>query len=65
MDTNTGKKGHFSNNKLFKVLIDKGIKKKVSANWMKSVRPPLQNSVTAETPTPRSFAKSVAPLTVM
>ena len=28
MDTNAGKKGRFSYNKLFKLLIDKGIKKK-------------------------------------
>ena len=28
METNIGKKGRFSNNKLFKLLIDKGIKKK-------------------------------------
>lgn len=41
MDTNAGKKEHFSYNKLFKLLIDKGIKKKASANWMKSVRPLL------------------------
>lgn len=65
MDTNAGKKVHFSYNKLFKLLIDKGIKKKASANWMKSVRPLLQNSVTAETPIPRSFAKSIATSTVM
>ena len=28
MDTHTGKKGRFSYNKLFKLLIDKGVKKK-------------------------------------
>ena len=28
MDTHAGKKGRFSYNKLFKLLIDKGIKKK-------------------------------------
>lgn len=28
METNIGKKGRFSYNKLFKLLIDKGIKKK-------------------------------------
>lgn len=65
MDTHAGKKGRFSYNKLFKLLIDKGIKKKASANWLKSVRPLLQSSVAAETPIPRSFAKSVAPSTVM
>lgn len=65
MDTHAGKKGRFSYNKLFKLLIDKGIKKKASANWLKSVRPLLQSSVAAEAPIPRSFAKSVAPSTVM
>lgn len=65
MDTNIGIKGHFSYNKLFKLLIDKGIKKKASANWLESVRPLLRNSVAAETPIPKSFAKSVAPSTVM
>lgn len=65
MDTNASKKGCFSCNKLFKLLIDKGIKKKSLCELVESVRRLLQSSVAAETPIPRSFAKSVAPSTVM
>ena len=64
MDTNIGIKGHFSYNKLFKLLIDKGIKKKGLCE-LAGISATSLAKLAAETPIPKSFAKSVAPSTVM